>query len=110
MRAVLVLLVSLAVFAAGDRAPVDWYECAGKAEGNYAHPVDCTRFLTCSNGIAAERDCAICNYDPVLCPQGRLVFDRETNQCLYANQAECRTLCDIAAGSKAVIGGKPLRF
>lgn len=88
------MILNLFSFDAGDKSPIDWYDCKGRTNGNYPHPVDCTRFVTCSNEIASERDCAICEYHPIRCPEGRLIFDSETNMCLFANEAKCQSLCD----------------
>ncbi|ODM90512.1 hypothetical protein Ocin01_16168 [Orchesella cincta] len=56
-----------------EEHPINWYDCSGEADGNYVHPYDCTRFISCSGGIASQRDCANCDIDPVRCPDGRLV-------------------------------------
>lgn len=33
--------------AAAD-GPVDFYDCTGKPDGNYVHPFDCTKFISCA--------------------------------------------------------------
>lgn len=58
-----------------DQDFIDWYDCSGKENGDYYHPTDCHKFITCSNGNAAERDCPQCIVSPSKCPSGRLVFD-----------------------------------
>lgn len=50
--------------------PVDWYDCSGKSNGNYPHPDDDTKFISCANGYAYEQDC----------PQGQR-FDPEAREC-----------------------------
>ncbi|MDX3538482.1 hypothetical protein PV721_29880 [Streptomyces sp. MB09-01] len=45
---------------AGSRL-VDFYDCRGKPDGNYIHPYDCTKFMSCVAGqYAYERNCADC--------------------------------------------------
>ena len=57
-------------------AHVDWYDCSGKADGNYPHPYECTKFMSCvAQEYAYERNCAVCAYDPVRCPNGRTHYD-----------------------------------
>lgn len=58
-----------------DQDFIDWYNCKGVTNGNYYHPCDCHKFITCSNGYASERNCAACMPDPVKCPDGRTSFD-----------------------------------
>ncbi len=58
--------------ALNDDYEID-YDCSDKPDGNYPHPYDCTRFISCSGGVASARDCASCNVDPVRCPEGRTV-------------------------------------
>lgn len=65
-------------FAPQTRLDDDFYDCSDKPDGNYYHPADCTRFVSCSGGIASERDCANCNVDPERCPLGRTVYDEES--------------------------------
>jgi Chitin binding Peritrophin-A domain len=49
--------------------------CDDRANGNYYHPRDCTKFITCSNGYATVRNCAACNLGDERCPDGRTHFD-----------------------------------
>jgi hypothetical protein len=72
-----------------EKHPIDWYDCSGKADGNYVHPWECTRFISCSGGIASERDCANCDIDPVRCPDGRTVYDPKVDACLWADETTC---------------------
>ncbi|CAL8091063.1 unnamed protein product [Orchesella dallaii] len=72
-----------------EEHPIDWYDCTGKADGNYVHPTDCTRFISCSGNIASQRDCANCNVDPVRCPEGRTVYNATVDQCLWADETTC---------------------
>ncbi|WP_167477702.1 carbohydrate-binding module family 14 protein [Nocardia arthritidis] len=45
---------------------IDWYDCSGKPDGNYVHPSDPTKFITCvAEKIAYERSCPPgTRYDP----------------------------------------------
>jgi hypothetical protein len=72
-----------------EEHPIDWYDCSGKEDGNYVHPTDCTRFISCSGGIASQRDCANCNVDPVRCPEGRTVYNATVDACLWADETTC---------------------
>jgi len=89
--------VAVAVNARAGRAtiyeehPIDWYDCSGKADGNYPHPSDCTRFISCSGGIASQRDCANCNpvTHPNGCVDGRTVYNATVGDCLWAYETEC---------------------
>jgi hypothetical protein len=72
-----------------EKHPIDWYDCSGKRDGNYVHPSDCTRFISCSGSVASERDCANCHVDSVTCPEGRLVYNSTQDECLYADQTRC---------------------
>ncbi|ODM94422.1 hypothetical protein Ocin01_12259 [Orchesella cincta] len=65
-----------------EEHPIDWYDCSGK-------PDDCTRFISCSGGIASQRDCATCTVDPVRCPEGRTVYNATVDECLWADETEC---------------------
>jgi hypothetical protein len=76
----------------GDTSrPAPWYDCSGKQPGNYEHPRDCTRFITCDAGLQAiEFDCGECSNRPEACtPQNRLVYNVTVDQCLWADQTEC---------------------
>lgn len=64
--------------------------CLDKQDGNYPLPWDCTRFISCSGGIASERDCASCNVDPIRCPEGRTVYNFDVDKCLWADETECK--------------------
>lgn len=68
---------------------VDYYDCSGKPNGNYYHPDDCTKFITCSNGYASERNCAACNPGDPRCPEGRTNFDEPSDACLWPDVARC---------------------
>jgi len=69
--------------------PVDWYDCSGKDLGNYNHPHDCTKFMTCAPAGAYERDCAACHVHPDNCPEGRLHYNEPQDKCLWADEAGC---------------------
>jgi len=71
-----------------EEHPIDWYDCKGQRDGNYLHPTDCTRFISCSGGIASQRDCGPCNI-PSRCRDGRLVYNVTVDQCLWTDETEC---------------------
>ncbi|KAK3651114.1 hypothetical protein LTR56_005878 [Elasticomyces elasticus] len=77
------------VFANDDDPELD-FDCEGKEDRLYPSPYDCTRFFSCSGGVASRRDCASCNVDPVRCPEGRTVFNPELEQCVWADEYECK--------------------
>jgi hypothetical protein len=68
---------------------IEYYNCTDRANGNYYHPCDCTKFITCSNGYATERDCAACNPGDKRCPDGRTNFDEPSDACLWPDVARC---------------------
>jgi hypothetical protein len=41
---------------------VDYFDCTGKADGTYVHPTDCTRYITCTKGTAADVACPECDH------------------------------------------------
>ncbi|WP_431045718.1 chitin binding peritrophin-A domain-containing protein [Streptomyces sp. P1-3] len=52
------LLRGVAVVPTG--AKTHWYDCSGHPNGDYLHPTDETKFITCANGRHAyERDCGV---------------------------------------------------
>jgi Chitin binding Peritrophin-A domain len=65
------------------------YSCEGKDDGNYIHPTDCRKFISCTNERAAEMDCAICHIDLTTCPTGRLYYNSPTDSCEYLIEAGC---------------------
>jgi len=71
-----------------EEHPIDWYDCSGKGDGNYLHPTDCTRFISCSGGIASQRDCANCD-TPGRCRDGRTVYNATKDECDWADVTEC---------------------
>lgn len=58
------------------------FDCSDKDDGNYADPGNCTRFISCSDGIASFRDCPMCQLAPVTCPSGSTVYN-ETVESVY---------------------------
>jgi len=71
---------------------VENYSCAGKADGNYIHPSDCTKFMSCvAQTYAYERDCASCHVNPTDCPNGKTHYDHPSDACLWAWEAGCVT-------------------
>ena len=89
-----ILLIAVAVLgivnypAYADKYPIDWFDCTNKPDGNYQHPADMTRFISCSGGIASERDCATCLVAPVRCPAGRTVYATDVDACLWADEVK----------------------
>ncbi len=72
---------------------IDPVYCQGRADGNYLHPTDCTRFVYCANQNASEKNCPPCNHelDPNRClSAGRLVFSEAKDTCLWADETECK--------------------
>ncbi|ODM88471.1 Endochitinase [Orchesella cincta] len=65
--------------------------CYSLADGDYDHPDDCTKFVTCSNRIAYEMNCATCHFDPLRCPTLRTVFDASAKGCVWANETTCHS-------------------
>ncbi|MFD3720088.1 chitin binding peritrophin-A domain-containing protein [Streptomyces sp. NPDC058674] len=77
---------------AGASRLVDFYSCAGKPDGNYIHPSDCTKFMSCvAQEYAYERSCADCHPNPDNCPNGRLHYDAASDACLWSYEAGCVT-------------------
>ncbi|MFJ3818129.1 chitin binding peritrophin-A domain-containing protein [Streptomyces sp. NPDC090056] len=77
---------------AGSSRQVDFYSCAGKPDGNYIHPTDCTKFISCvAQQYAYERDCAACHPNPDNCPNGKLHYDAASDACLWSYEAGCVT-------------------
>jgi hypothetical protein len=71
---------------------VDFYDCTGKEDGNYIHPTDCTKFISCVDQTHAyERQCPECDPNPHECPNGYLHYDHPSDSCLYAYEAGCVT-------------------
>jgi hypothetical protein len=70
----------------------DYYDCTGKPDGNYIHPTDCTKFMSCvAQTHAYERDCATCHYHPIDCPTGKTHYHEPSDACLWASEAGCVT-------------------
>ena len=52
--------------------PVDWFDCSDKADGNYPHPSDPRKFMSCvAQTHAYERSC----------PEG-FTYDPDTDSCV----------------------------
>jgi len=67
----------------------DYYNCKGLANGNYQHPWECTKFISCSNGYAYEMSCADCNPGDPRCPDGKTNFNEAADACLWPDEAQC---------------------
>jgi len=66
------------------------YDCSGREDGNYIHPSDCTKFMSCvAQQHAYERDCAACHVDENECPTGRLHYHHPADACLWFSEAGC---------------------
>jgi hypothetical protein len=79
---------------------VDYYDCTGKANGNYIHPADCTRFITCTDGQAADMPCPLCGLDenPSQCAGSEYLFwDQTRDRCEWPDTTTCGT--DESAGT-----------
>ncbi|MHC5676346.1 carbohydrate-binding module family 14 protein [Nostoc sp.] len=86
------LVLWLAIPSAYADEKVHFYDCTGKKDGNYTHPFDCTRFISCIAGAYAyERDCPVCPSDPTNCPKGRLHYQASTDSCELDSVAGCVT-------------------
>jgi len=69
---------------------VDWYDCSKKEDGNYPHPFECTKFMSCvARSHAYERNCATCHEHPTTCPDGRTHYNHPADACLWADEAGC---------------------
>jgi len=65
---------------------IRWFDCTGLSNGDYPHPVEPTRFVTCVDGVYAwESECAACIENPETCPTGLLVFSAAEDMCVYSN-------------------------
>ncbi|XP_021967332.1 uncharacterized protein LOC110862441 [Folsomia candida] len=106
MKTIVLVLVALAAIASakseenpGRSAPrsrpnyddVTYYNCAGKPDGNYLHPFDCTRFITCHNGRTADMACGDCDMNNVNGCQGSkyLVYLPAKDWCEWPKDADC---------------------
>ena len=75
-------------------ADIDYFDCTGKADGNYPHPSDCTRFITCHNGRAADIACPDCGLptNPYQCAGSEyLYYKASADQCDWPRETECYT-------------------
>jgi len=73
---------------------VDYYDCSGKPDGNYIHPHDCTRWITCHNGRAADMACPDCGLDanPYQCAGSEyLYYNHPTDTCQWPRDTACVT-------------------
>lgn len=73
---------------------VTYYDCTGKPNGNYLHPSDCTRYITCHNGRAADMACPDCGLanNPYQCAGSEFLFYKAaTDRCDWPRDTECQT-------------------
>jgi len=70
---------------------VRYFSCTGKPDGNYLHPFDCTRFITCHNGRSADMACGDCDLNNVNGCQGNpyLVYKLEKDWCDWPAITDC---------------------
>jgi len=73
---------------------VTYYDCKGKVDGYYTHPTDCTRFILCHNGRAADMACPDCGLqnNPYQCAGSEyMVYDAAMNWCRWPRDTPCTT-------------------
>jgi hypothetical protein len=72
---------------------VDYYDCTEKPDGNYIHPTDCSRYITCSSGHAADKACPDCDPANVAgCQDSPYMFyDGATDRCVWPSDTACIT-------------------
>ena len=73
---------------------VDYYDCTGKANGNYIHPTDCTRFIKCQDGQATDMACPDCDMEqnPTQCAGSEYLFwDQTRDRCEFPSDTQCIT-------------------
>lgn len=78
---------------------VKYYDCSAKENGNYLHPNDCTRFITCSNGRASDMACPDCDVNNIKGCQGNpyLVYDVKNDTCDWPNVTPCHNSSSTTA-------------
>ncbi|XP_033743581.1 LOW QUALITY PROTEIN: chitotriosidase-1-like [Pecten maximus] len=57
--------------------PMD-FSCAGRQNGDYPNPADCSSFIKCANGVSYN----------FRCPSGTL-YGKDTKVCVWADMAKC---------------------
>ena len=77
-----------------SRAPlenIDYYDCSAKPDGNYIHPTDCTRFITCIDGKAHDFPCPDCGRDnhPQCNGDEFLVYNADHDWCDWPGETPC---------------------
>ena len=80
--------------ARDDYDDVGYGGCAGKPDGNYLHPTDCTRFITCHNGRAADMACPDCGLgnNPYQCAgQEYMYYNPKMDMCAWPSTTPCIT-------------------
>jgi Chitin binding Peritrophin-A domain len=71
---------------------IDYYDCSGKPNGNYLHPFDCTRFIMCTEGRAADMACPDCDVSDERCAGSKYLFyDAELDRCEWPANTRCIT-------------------
>jgi hypothetical protein len=79
------------IYSRSNHDNVDYYDCQDKLKGNYTHPWDCTRFITCSNGRASDMACADCDKNNAQQCAGLdyLVYDKSVDRCEWPADTQC---------------------
>jgi len=69
----------------------DIYNCTGHSDGNYNHPTDCTRFISCSNTRTFDMACGDCDLNNKIECDGEeyLVYRHSTDQCDWPLNTHC---------------------
>lgn len=77
--------------------PASWYNCEGKQPGNYRHPKDVTRYITCDAGLQAiEFDCqSPAEAEVARQPHGtyasnRIFYNETVDACVYYDDWDLR--------------------
>ena len=78
--------------AYADVNDIDYYDCTGKNDGNYIHPFDCTKFITC------QKACHYLHLAPA--PEtGNIYESVKLKPLIYR--------LETPSGSPVAYGGKP---
>jgi hypothetical protein len=71
---------------------IDYYDCSGKPDGKYIHPSDCTRYIMCMNGRAADMACPDCDPNNSQCAGSEYQrFNPQGGYCDWPSNIECIT-------------------
>jgi len=67
----------------------DGFDCTGLEWGDYAHPTECTHYVTCAPDGTHDKLCAECHVNPLNCPDGRLQWSTATSRCEWSHDSDC---------------------